>query len=218
MKYLFLLFSFTMFGQECPDILHNTNNPNNFTEVLVYDGTAIVDTVHCPTAGNSNNINCEDLLEGGFTYVIGDCVYDDTGTPIGHLYVDLDKYDLYMLDGVVVAEWSTFAEKNNDYFTIEYSEDGYYWREVHFEPEAGNSQSKKEYSVKLYEGGGYYRLSQTDYDGTHEILGVKFVLPVEEKEVIGIYSLSGEKVNKNVYRGIAIIRYEDGSVIKKWLK
>ncbi len=72
----------------------------------------------------------------------------------------------------VQVKWSTASEKNNDFFTIERSQDGRNFIEVTRFKGAGNSSSPKNYSIidKEPEAGvNYYRLIQTDFDGTTEV-------------------------------------------------
>jgi autotransporter-associated beta strand protein len=71
-------------------------------------------------------------------------------------------------DGVLLA-WSTATELNNDHFTIERSSDVEHWEEVGIVPGAGNSSSLLHYSLvdeAPLPGIAYYRLKQTDMDGT----------------------------------------------------
>lgn len=66
--------------------------------------------------------------------------------------------------------WQTKSELNNDYFTIEYSEDGKEWRNIKEIKGAGNSTQTIDYEVEFENNNAktvYYRLSQTDFDGTH---------------------------------------------------
>ncbi len=72
-------------------------------------------------------------------------------------------------DGKVLLNWVTATEINNDYFTIERSEDGISFTEVIRTPGAGNSNHVIEYNEVdnyPYEGVSYYRLRQVDFDGT----------------------------------------------------
>lgn len=71
----------------------------------------------------------------------------------------------------ILLRWSTASETNNDYFTIEKSQDGFSWSVVDFADGAGNSQATLHYeSIDPHPqtGMSYYRLKQTDYDGTSE--------------------------------------------------
>lgn len=72
----------------------------------------------------------------------------------------------------VLLEWQTMSEYNNAYFEVERSTDGIHFIPIIRIPGAGNSNVLRNYSytdevlpsAKLI----YYRLKQTDYDGTSE--------------------------------------------------
>jgi hypothetical protein len=71
----------------------------------------------------------------------------------------------------VELSWSTASEINNDYFTVERSEDGIIWEAFDVVPGAGNSSTQLNYKVidnNPFSGLTYYRLTQTDFDGTSE--------------------------------------------------
>ena len=68
----------------------------------------------------------------------------------------------------ILVEWSTAAEVNNDFFTIEKSRDGTAFESVATVNGAGNSSSERSYSTEdtdPWEGLSYYRLKQTDFNG-----------------------------------------------------
>lgn len=72
-------------------------------------------------------------------------------------------------DRVNKLYWNCASESNNDYFTIERSSDGENWSFLASVDAAGYSQSLTHYStIDPYPlmGINYYRLSQTDFDGT----------------------------------------------------
>ena len=71
----------------------------------------------------------------------------------------------------VELSWATASEINNDYFTLERSEDGIIWEAFDVVPGAGNSSTQLNYKVidnNPFSGLTYYRLTQTDFDGTSE--------------------------------------------------
>ena len=72
-------------------------------------------------------------------------------------------------DKTVDLSWSTLSETNNDFFTIERSQDGIQWQVVATVKGAGDSKQTLFYnftdSIPL-SGVSYYRLKQTDFDGT----------------------------------------------------
>ena len=80
----------------------------------------------------------------------------------------------------VELKWQTASEINNDYFTIERSYDAENFTEIGVVYGAGNSNRLLDYSLVDYEVFEetktiYYRLRQTDFDGTEEVFNVVFV-------------------------------------------
>ncbi|MBL4654531.1 MAG: hypothetical protein JKY33_01745, partial [Bacteroidia bacterium] len=79
-------------------------------------------------------------------------------------------------DGQIVRlKWSTATEINNEYFTIERSEDGLHFETIHLIEGAGSSNKKIDYTVvdeDPIQGISYYRLKQTDFDGQYEYFPV----------------------------------------------
>jgi hypothetical protein len=72
----------------------------------------------------------------------------------------------------VEVKWSTASEKNNDFFTLERSQDGINFTEIKKIGGGGNSSGLRNYTIidmNPKSGLNYYRLSQTDFDGTSEV-------------------------------------------------
>lgn len=82
------------------------------------------------------------------------------------LPVTLKSSNLACKGDDINISWSTASEQNNDYFTIEVSEDGKMWRKIRQINGAGNTNEERIYHEQLSNDFSYYRLSQTDYDGT----------------------------------------------------
>ena len=88
------------------------------------------------------------------------------------LPINLISFDGEFSDESVILVWKTATEINNDYFTIEHSEDGINYEQIGTEFGAGNSNTILQYSMiddNPFEGQTYYRLKQTDYDGKFEV-------------------------------------------------
>jgi hypothetical protein len=72
---------------------------------------------------------------------------------------------------LIDLNWSTATEKNNNYFTIEKSDNGIIFNEIFKIEGSGDSYIKKDYhlidSFPL-EGVSYYKLKQTDYNGDYK--------------------------------------------------
>jgi hypothetical protein len=89
----------------------------------------------------------------------------------GALPIELLEFKATVKVSIIVLDWSTASEENNDYYSIERSRDGVDYELIATMPGAGNSTSVLEYSYTdanpLF-GRSYYRLKQTDFDGASE--------------------------------------------------
>lgn len=71
-----------------------------------------------------------------------------------------------------LVEWTTASERNNDYFSLERSDDAINFTEIARVAGAGNSIEPLDYSYTdygIHGGDNYYRLVQVDYDGTRTV-------------------------------------------------
>jgi hypothetical protein len=87
------------------------------------------------------------------------------------LPVELINFDAQPNGNSVDVTWQTASEINNDFFTVEKSIDGVNFEFVAEVDGAGNSTSLLSYSTvdeNPYNGQSFYRLKQTDFDGTVE--------------------------------------------------
>jgi hypothetical protein len=92
-----------------------------------------------------------------------------TGQSQFPLPISLLSFTAVPITNAVKLNWVTETETNNDFFTIERSIDGVSFEIVTIVDGAGNSNQILEYSAydeSPYKGVSYYRLKQTDYDGT----------------------------------------------------
>lgn len=91
------------------------------------------------------------------------------------LPVTLTSFTSTCVSEGTLLSWETATELNNDYFTIERSADGENWTTVGTVVGSGTKSTPTRYDYVdrgLQTGMVYYRLAQTDYDGTHEKLKV----------------------------------------------
>ncbi|MEP7265527.1 MAG: T9SS type A sorting domain-containing protein [Bacteroidota bacterium] len=99
------------------------------------------------------------------------CIYfkyfDVMPTP---LPVELISFQGNAIDNnKILLKWCTASETNNDFFSVERSANGEQFSEIGRVDGAGNSSVMRNYSLidsKPLQGVGYYRLKQTDHDGT----------------------------------------------------
>ena len=144
------------------------------------------------------------------------------------LPVTLTNFDAEVLNNSVVElEWNTESEINNDYYTVERSKDGQFFEKVGTIKGAGNSSKFNSYTLldsDPYTGASYYRLMQTDYDGTSthsKLVSVKIKAAFDDLVVIPnpvenlsslsfnattdgetsivIYNIAGERVLSKMY-------------------
>ncbi len=134
------------------------------------------------------------------------------------LPVELTGFHGEINKDVNILSWTTKSELNNAYFTIERSVDGENWEVIGYEPGANNSSQEIEYAYRVYDYDNvltYYRLSQTDYDGTTKEVGLIALNNADaSKKLLRIVNLMGEDVGPD-YEGIKIYIYSDGSVVKR---
>ncbi len=86
------------------------------------------------------------------------------------LPVSLLSFTGKMANGIVILNWSTAVEVNNNKFIVERSTDLYNWQSIGEVAGAGNFNSIVNYSFTDYaplNGITYYRLRQVDTDGTY---------------------------------------------------
>ena len=96
-----------------------------------------------------------------------------------------------MNNEIVQLKWQTASETNNDYFTLERSQNGTAWEEVSSLDGAGNSSALLSYSATdsyPYTGISYYRLKQTDFNGQFEYSQIRSVrIDQSDNSTIEIY-------------------------------
>jgi hypothetical protein len=99
------------------------------------------------------------------------------------LPIELIEFKTIKTVNEVLIKWVTASETNNDYFTIERSNDGEDWKIIGTASGAGNSNQNNEYTFidrNPLKGNSYYQLRQTDYDGTTTY---SYISSVDESKV-----------------------------------
>lgn len=111
--------------------------------------------------------------------------------PLNPLPIELLSFHAKCTSGGVDITWTTGTEINNDYFTLEKSDDGKEYYTIATVQGAGNSSTEKNYlftDKNLSPGTVYYRLTQTDYDGTSKTFAPVSAHCVDKKSAVYIYS------------------------------
>jgi hypothetical protein len=89
----------------------------------------------------------------------------------------------------VTLEWTTTSELNSDKYLVQRSRDGNVWETIGEEQGAGNSSSITEYTftdASSLGGQSYYRIIQSDFDGTATVYG-PWATECFEKNGITVY-------------------------------
>jgi hypothetical protein len=96
------------------------------------------------------------------------------------LPVELAHFSARTEGEIIVLNWLTFSELNNDYYVVEKSKNGIEYKELGVIDGAGTSSNINAYKmidIIPYHGIQYYRLKQVDFDGksvTSELIAVKW--------------------------------------------
>lgn len=144
-------------------LIVDTNNNGLFTDETTATGGVIEADAVNSTVYSFVNVNLPDNAR--FTF----------GTVVTPLPVDLIEFRAEEDNGQVVLSWSTASENNNSHFTLERSADGENFQFVATVEGKGTTESRTDYSFRdasPYAGRSYYRLSQTDYNGTRKYFSI----------------------------------------------
>lgn len=142
----------------------------------------------------------EDLSVGGAaTWVVG-TIFCRSGVTTGFspfgiqdeiniLPIKLLSFTGKLTNGTTLLDWVTSTEINNDFFTIQKSQDGKTFEDIQVIKGQGNSHIDVMYTTtddNPYEGVSYYRLKQTDFDGKYTFSSI-IQISNDTKLAIGLY-------------------------------
>lgn len=120
------------------------------------------------------------IASGAFyTFVVTDangCNEAFFGTvTCGTVAVELLDFSGEVLEAGNLLKWTTATEINNDYFTLYRSTDGIHFEAINHQNGSGNTSIAQQYNfldTHAPNGISYYRLDQTDFDGTTTSAGI----------------------------------------------
>ena len=145
---------------------YTNDQVDDYTSLLLahYDGSQWQKVVSTPTGSNTAGTIISDGFQSSFSpFALGS---SNSGNA---LPIDLLSFGGECENGRVLLEFVVASQVNNDYFTIERSVDAYKWNEVGVIAGEGNTNTQVTYNWtddNPFNGVSYYRLAQTDYDGT----------------------------------------------------
>lgn len=198
----------------------NTNFDDDFSLEIEWKSGTTVDLAHLTLLvdddGNFSDATAYDASDG-LTFSIGSIIINGISTtmiPNGStkyitvgstnfqttLPVELLSFTAVKEGGVVLLQWETATEINNDYFKIEKSTDGISWDFGAQISGAGNSDSQLKYAhidYSYFTGSCYYKLTQVDFDGKETIYKA-IILNSEDKEYIFKIAVNPNPIQKQV--------------------
>lgn len=203
-------------------ILLSTNGGQTFTVEVVpstpNDGSEAITLPNIPTTQARIKVEA-----------VGNIFYDISNvnfTILDGVPVELISFTAQRVDEGVKLVWKTATETNNSGFTIERGIDNENFTQLGFVPGHGTTTQPADYSYldeSIETGVYYYRLKQTDFDGSYIYLNVvsvdaglpkqfqlsqnhpnpfnpattiKFLLPVDANVTIELYNTLGQKVSE----------------------
>ena len=147
---------------------------DTFTWTLADGGTVnTVDATTTSTTGGSKTVTLKAAvgrwIDNGTCTNIATQQITFTATT---LPVALGKFTALTQNDRVKLDWNTFSEPNNQFFSVLRSNDGANYTEIAREPSKGNGANTYSiYDQRPLNAINYYRLQQTDADGTISQLG-----------------------------------------------
>lgn len=187
--------------------LPNDGGVGTATSAINYNNASNCATA-TPGALKCNTITIE--IEGpGISYRT--MSFTPSNTPLG---IKLTDFNADQENNKVKLTWATASEENNNYFSIERSADGTTWNEIKKVKGSGNSVETKNYQAydeAPLSGTSYYRLKQTDFDGSSGYSGTKSVTLTVPKTV-SIFPVpnAGNTIN---FSGITDYRNNEMTVV-----
>jgi hypothetical protein len=113
------------------------------------------------------------------------------------LPIELSYFKAVQIEDIIQLQWQTLTETNNDYFSIEKSQDGESFIEIGKIEGAGNSNQTINYFFnieKLDLGANYFRLKQVDYNGQSSYSEIISVMNESPEESISINYVHGSVI------------------------
>ncbi len=170
---------------------------SNLRLLIDRDGDGFADNDVTPISGSFSGgiITFSGInLQNGDRFTIGNTNF---ALP---LPIQLISFEAMAQQSEVKLTWSTASELNNDFFTIQRSQDGETWQDVTLVKGAGTRNFRTDYETTdglPFDGVSYYRLKQTDFDKQYSYspakrveLGSEFQLKVYPNPSSGTFTVS----------------------------
>ncbi|MCC6413905.1 MAG: hypothetical protein IT270_19810 [Saprospiraceae bacterium] len=136
------------------------------------------------TAGTASGANPYTRARTGLTQFYVFAVGSGTALPVEWLFFNANQ------EGeTVVLKWRTASESNNDYFAVERGSEDVQFQKIGRVPGRGDQTTPQDYEftdVNPLNGVQYYRLRQTDFDGSYNYSPI-VALPFDSVEPLVAY-------------------------------
>lgn len=133
------------------------------------------------------------------------------------LPVELSEFKGYKNETDNFLYWTTQSERDNSHFIMEHSLNGIEWQVIGKVQGSGTTSSKNSY-LYTHESVpteiNYYRLSQTDFDGTSKTYDPILIDNRNNVFLVKTFNTVGQEV-PDTYKGLVIEYFSDGSTIKR---
>lgn len=202
----------------------NVTNNNNSDNIIV-DGTIQINGNF--VGGNGSTLDGAGNMDitgsvttDGSGNVFGstvNCTEDCSSSGMNPLPIELGDFSVIHENGQNIVLWTTLTERDNAYFSLHHSTDGLEWNLLANINGAGNSSFTISYSynhILINEGQHYYKLSQTDFDGSTKSFDPISIHVGSKSKKSKLYNLAGQQVDEN-FEGFVIEQFSDGTTIKR---
>ena len=117
------------------------------------------------------------------------------------LPIELESFTANCNNYYALLQWKTASESNNDYFTIDRTQDGVHFETVAVVKGSGTTSTAHSYSTIDYtplSGSSYYRISQTDLDGVTTNLNSVVYVPCENAESVNAFTVNNNTIDVQI--------------------
>ena len=192
-----------------------------------YDNTLIgwSNKTNFPTNRNLGTVNLHySSLSQSAHYLLtqnkGLLISEDTFVVSCLLPITLTSFTATPHENKVLLQWQTATETNNAFFSVQKSNNGKDWQNMATVKGSGNSSTIKTYNTtdsKPFNGINYYRIKQTDNNGSYTFSQIKQVTINDKQQTINIYPNPAKDVVYINCVGMKVIKIIDqlGQVIQQ---
>ena len=159
-------------------LLIDTDNDGIFSDETPISGATSL-------GGNVYEFTAVSGLTDNLRFTLGTINSNQTPLPIKLVYFNAVPVE----NETVNLTWQTASEVNNDFFTVEHSQNGEDWEKVIRVEGAGNTAKQQNYSAidyEPYQGVSYYRLKQTDFNGDFTTSNIVSVF-IEDEALLTLF-------------------------------